>query len=126
MTRRGAGAACGSPGHVEFDFSGENSLSRQELLMRKSVQVLGGVSLLVAGYVLGATQMLSPASLFAQGDARKPASGVAISDEAKTKIKTASDALKAAMDALIDDNKYSSATKGVNCFAVMTGGGNAM
>lgn len=94
--------------------------------MRKSVQVLGGVSLLVAGYVLGATQMLSPASLFAQGDAKKAASGVAISDEAKTKIKAASDALKSAMDALIDDNKYNSATKGVNCFAVMTGGGNAM
>lgn len=94
--------------------------------MRTSVAVLGGAALLTFGYVLGSAQIFAPATLLAQGDQSKPTSGVEITDETKTKIKAASDALKAAMDALVDEGKYVSAIKGINTFAVLSGGINSI
>jgi hypothetical protein len=98
--------------------------------MRTSVTILGSVALLTAGYVAGASQLLSPAILVAQTDAAKtPAdakAGVTISEESKIKIKAASDALRLAMDSLVDEGKYLPATKGMNVFAILTGGVNAM
>ncbi|HTI51222.1 MAG TPA: hypothetical protein VL475_09730 [Planctomycetaceae bacterium] len=95
--------------------------------MRTSVTILGGAALLTLGYVLGASQMLSPSAALAQGDAAKAAaSGVEVSEETKIKIKAAATALKAAMDALVDEGKYTAATKGVNSFAVLTGGVHAI
>ncbi|MFN0053563.1 MAG: hypothetical protein ACKV0T_15395 [Planctomycetales bacterium] len=98
--------------------------------MRTSVTILGGVLLVAVGYGLGTFHVFSPSTLMAQGGGNRggdPQQGaVNLSDETKAKIKAASDALRAAMDALVDEGKYSSATKGVNAFAVLTGGGNAV
>jgi hypothetical protein len=97
--------------------------------MRTSFTVLWGVGLVALGYVLGASQIFSAAALFAQPGGAKPpgqAAGVEVSDEVKNRIKAAADSLKAAADALVDEGKYTSAIKGVNAFAVLTGGGNAL
>ncbi len=100
--------------------------------MRTSVTITSGVALLMLGYCLGASQLLSPAALFAQGNkAKAKAPGESadqgLSDETKTKIKAASDALKAAMDALDAEGRYKeSAIKGVNSFIVLSGGGNSL
>ncbi|MBS0263195.1 MAG: hypothetical protein JSS02_14720 [Planctomycetes bacterium] len=94
--------------------------------MRTSITITSGVALLLVGYFLGASQLLSPTSLFAQGAKAKPgdAGDTGLSDETKAKIKTAADALKAAWDALEAEGKLKeSATKGVNAFTVLTGGG---
>lgn len=98
--------------------------------MRTSVTILGSVALLTVGYVMGASQMLSPALLFAQTDAAKAAgdakAGVEVTEESKIKIKAAADALRLAMDSLIDEGKYVSATKGMNTFAILSGGSHAV
>ncbi|HEY3966832.1 MAG TPA: hypothetical protein VGM05_19875 [Planctomycetaceae bacterium] len=101
--------------------------------MRTSVTITSGVALLMFGYCLGASQLLSPAALFAQGGAKaKPKSGadaqdLGLTDETKAKIKAAADALKAAMEALEGESKIKeSATKGLNTFTVLTGGGSTL
>jgi hypothetical protein len=96
--------------------------------MPRSVTVFAGGALLLVGYLLGASQALHLGSLWAQGskgaDSKKPA--VEISDDAQAKIKVAADALKAAADALQNDSRYEPAIKGINTFAVLSGGGNAV
>jgi hypothetical protein len=98
--------------------------------MRKSVSFVGGFCLLAVGYVLGASQILSPVALFAQADRPENAAGAPdqpnISEETRAKIKTAADALKAAMDALTEEQQYSSATQGMNAFAILSGGNNSL
>ncbi len=101
--------------------------------MRTSVKITGCLALLLIGYVLGASQILSPQSLLAQADkkgaggkSKDPLAGQALSDDTKTKIKTAADALKAAMEALQSEQRYESAIKGVNAFAVLSGGGSSL
>lgn len=106
--------------------------------MRTSVAVAGGFLLLGIGYALGSSQILSPALVLAQGkgeakkDAKPKAGGDLsipqpdITEETRTKIKTAADALNAAMQALQDESKYTPAIKGVNSFGVLTGGGSAI
>lgn len=102
--------------------------------MRTSVKISGCVALLTIGYVLGASQVLSPAAL-AQGDKKSGGKGKTAADlgvpqgpseEARTKIKAAADALKSAMEALQAEQRYDSAIKGVNTFAVLSGGGNSV
>ena len=94
--------------------------------MRTSVKVVGGAALLMVGYALGASQVLSPGLLLAQGEGAKPAAGAKggteITEESKIKIKAAADALRQAMDSLIDEGKYVSATKGMNVSAILSGG----
>lgn len=98
--------------------------------MRTSITITSGVALLMFGYFLGASQLLSPASLFAQGAKAKPGADPSeggLSDETKSKIKAAADALKAASDALESEGKLKeSATKGVNTFTILTGGGSTL
>lgn len=97
--------------------------------MRKFVSVLSGLFLLAAGYILGASQILSPVALFAQADkeAKAPAANQPnITDETRAKIKAAADALKAAMEALAEEQQYNSATKGMNAFAILSGGNNSL
>jgi hypothetical protein len=98
--------------------------------MRTSVTILGGAALLAFGYVLGASHILSPAAALGQEEADKAAAaaatGVEVTEETKTKIKAAATALKVAMDALVDEGKYTAATKGVNCFGVLSGGVHAI
>ncbi len=98
--------------------------------MRTSAKITGGLALLTIGYALGASQILSPAALLAQGKGKSKGGGDAqaaqpLSDETKTKIKAAADALKAAMEALQSEGRYESAIKSVNAFAVLSGGGNS-
>jgi hypothetical protein len=97
--------------------------------MRTSLTVTSGVGLLLIGYIAGGSQVLSPAALLAQGGKGKARPGAdaqaapSLSDEAKTKIKAAADALKAAQEALEAENRFgTSATKGINAFTVLTGG----
>lgn len=105
--------------------------------MRTSITITGGLIVLTIGYALGASHVLSPSLVLAQAGGDKKygksksgsdaaAAAAAVSDEAKSKIKAAADALKAAMEALQAENRYDSAIKGVNTFAVLTGGGNSM
>jgi hypothetical protein len=102
--------------------------------MRTSLTVTGGVGLLLIGYIAGGSHLLSPAALLAQGGKGKAARPGAdsqaappLSDETKAKIKAAADALKAAQEALEAENHYgNSATKGINAFTVLTGGGSSM
>jgi hypothetical protein len=100
--------------------------------MRTTATLTGSLVLLTIGYALGASQILSPALLLAQagkGKAKAGADGSAaqpLTDESKTKIKAATDALKAAMESLQAENRYEdSAVKGINGFAVLTGGINS-
>jgi hypothetical protein len=101
--------------------------------MRTSVTITSGAALLLIGYILGASNVLSPAALFAQAAKAKTKSSAeataaaALSDETKTKIKAAADALKTAMDALQAENRYGdSATKGTNAFMILSGGGSSL
>lgn len=101
--------------------------------MRTSVTITSGAALLLVGYLLGASNILSPAALFAQAAKGKTkvgaeaAAATALSDETKTKIKAAADALKTAKDALEAEGRYAdSAIKGINSFTVLTGGGNSL
>ncbi|MGQ0635245.1 MAG: hypothetical protein ACT4QC_11590 [Planctomycetaceae bacterium] len=97
--------------------------------MRISFTVLGGLGLVAFGYALGALQVLSAAASYAQPAGAKAsgrASAVELTDETKNRIKAAADSLRAAADALVDEGKYTPATKGVNGFAVLTGGVNAL
>ena len=87
--------------------------------MRRAVPWVGGVGLLLVGYVLGSLQVLSPAALFAQGE---DGPKIDLSDDTQAKIRAAADALKAAGDALTNDQKYNPATKGVNAFSILSGG----
>jgi hypothetical protein len=102
----------------------------QEFVMT-SVKITGGLVLLAVGYCLGASQLLSPGMLLAQGKGKSKAADAQaiqpLTDETKTKIKTAAEALKAAMEALTAEGRYDeSAIKGVNSFTVLTGGGNSL
>ena len=102
--------------------------------MRTSWTIVSGVMLLVTGYFVGASGVLSPQSLFAQADsaakkaakASVPAVEINLTDDAKAKIQAAAAALNAAKDVLTQENLYNSATKGVNAYAILTGGCNSM
>jgi hypothetical protein len=100
--------------------------------MRTSATITGCFALLTIGYALGASQILSPGLLLAQagkGKSRPGAdsqAGQPLSDETKTKIKAAADALKTAMEALVAEGRYNPAIKGTNAFAVLTGGSDSM
>lgn len=103
--------------------------------MRTSWTIVSGVALLLTGYLLGASGVLSPQSLFAQADpaAKKPAATkgppaieLNLSDDARAKIQAAAAALNAAKEILVQENLYNSATKGVNAYAILTGGCNSL
>jgi hypothetical protein len=98
--------------------------------MRKSATIAGCFALLAIGYAIGASQVLSPGLLLAQGGKGKSRPGAdappPLSEETKTKIKAAADALRTAMEALITEGRYNSAIKGTNAFAVLTGSDNSL
>jgi hypothetical protein len=91
--------------------------------MRRVIPWLGGVGLLLVGYVAGSWQAFEPRSLWAQGAAD---TAPELSTEAQTKIRAAADALRSAADALINDQKLTPATKGLNTFAILSGGRNVI
>jgi hypothetical protein len=93
--------------------------------MRTGVTFAAALSLVIFGYVLGASQALAPAAVLAQADAKKaaePAGGP--SQETQDKLKSAANALKTAMDALQGEGLLNPATQGTNSFAVFSGGLN--
>jgi hypothetical protein len=91
--------------------------------MRRVIPWLGGVGLLLVGYLLGSWQVLAPQSLQAQGAADTTPD---LTTEAQTKIRAAADALRSASDALIDSQRFTPATKGLNTFAILSGGRNVI
>jgi len=100
--------------------------------MRTSAKMTGCVAFFAIAYVLGASQVLSPQSLLAQGKGKSKGGDNSqalqpMADDTKTKIKAAADALKAAMEALVAEGRYpDSAIKGTNTFTVLAGGGNSL
>jgi len=74
--------------------------------------------LIGVGYLLGSVDALKLSRLFAQEDP--------VSEEGAKKIQTAYDALRAAMDSLKQENRYNPATKGLNSYAILAGGVDAV
>jgi hypothetical protein len=101
--------------------------------MRTTATITGSLVLLTIGYALGASHIFSPAILLAQGGRGKgktqsdAAAAQPLTEESKTKIKAATDALKAAMESLQTEGRFEeSAVKGVNAFGVLTGGNSSL
>lgn len=102
--------------------------------MRNFFHAAVAVGLVGLGYLLGASGLLSPESLRAQavpaeaGAEAKPEIPhlAGISDETRDKVKSANDAVKAAITALQDDNRYVPVTNTVNSFAATVGGINVL
>src|SRR5260370_1941764 len=100
--------------------------------MRTTATLTGSLVLVTIGYALGASQIFSPGMLLAQASRGKGKSGAdasaaqPLTEESKTKIKAAADALKAAMESLQAEGRFQEqAVKGINAFAVLTGGNKA-
>lgn len=91
--------------------------------MRAFVTVLTGGCLVALGYVLGASQFLSP-SAQAQAVPAQQETESGFSEETDQKITNALRAVKSAMDALIEEKHYVPAITGLNTFAVTSGGGD--
>jgi hypothetical protein len=101
--------------------------------MRTTATLTGSLVLLTIGYALGASQILSPGMLLAQAGRGKGKTGAdasaaqPLTEESKTKIKAAADALKAAMESLQAESRFGEpAVKGINAFAVLTGGNSSL
>ncbi len=80
------------------------------------------VGLLALGYGLGSSGVLAPTALRAQKDQKEEDEG--LRKETQEKIKDAHAALVRAMAALQEDQLYTPVMKGVNAFAVLSGGAN--
>ena len=78
------------------------------------------LGLVAAGYLLGATGLLVPAS------ARAQPSAPAATDETIAKVKAAHEALTTAAQALQGEGLYTPATTTMNVLAVASGGTNAI
>ena len=85
---------------------------------------LGGLALVGVGYLLGSVRVFDPQVTLAQGAAAQPK--VELLDETQQKLRAAADALRAAADSLTNEQKYQSATKGLNVFAILSGGRNVI
>lgn len=95
--------------------------------MRTVVLTLTRVGLLGVGYLLGTTSSGRNLAWAQDAAPAAPAAGATdLSDDAKAKIKAASEALKSAMEALQAEGKYTTATKGMNAFLILSGGGNSV
>lgn len=86
--------------------------------------LVGGV-LLALGYALGTLNVFALPFAGAQDEPVQPAES-ALSEEAKTKVKAANEALLSAMTTLQAEQLYNPAIKGINAFAVTVGGIDAI
>lgn len=86
--------------------------------LTRGVVMLG---LLAFGYVLGANHVLHLASVQAQNEEE-----LKISDETRKKIQAANESLKSAGDDLKEADLDKPAIKGLNSFAILVGGVNAI
>jgi hypothetical protein len=100
--------------------------------MRRLLTCLAAFGLVGVGYLMGAAGLPSPSLLLAQADkkAEQPGEGApditGPSEEAQAKIKAADEALKAALEILVQEDLYVAATTGINSLAVTAGGVNAV
>jgi hypothetical protein len=97
------------------------SRDAESIVVRRAVQwvVMGAV--LAVGYVWGRYDAVpSVPTLMAQDAEAGP------SDETQQKIRTAHEALKTAMEALKGESLYNPATSGMNVYAVLSGGVDAV
>jgi hypothetical protein len=98
--------------------------------MRNVMQAGAALSLVAIGYILGVTGFANPGVLRAQEAEAEPAPGdtpaMGPSKEAQDQIRAAFEALSAAMQSLEQEKLYVPATRGVNSFAVIAGGINAI
>lgn len=88
--------------------------------MSRLNQVVIGLLLIAVGYVLGTSQSFQSTTLLAQQKSGTP------TEETEDKIKNAMKLLSGAQSALEEESFMTTATKGVNAFAVSCGGVNAM
>uniref|UniRef100_A0A7C2K1D7 Uncharacterized protein n=1 Tax=Schlesneria paludicola TaxID=360056 RepID=A0A7C2K1D7_9PLAN len=88
--------------------------------MRWTVRLLALLAVLACGYALGRLDASFVSTLSAQEDVAGP------SEETARKILAANDALKAAMEGLKNESRYNPATKGMNVYAVLAGGIDAL
>ena len=97
--------------------------------MRKCSQWIAALGLVGMGYVLGVTGIPGAVAVWAQDEKEAPAATAqpgASSEEAQKKITAAFEALQAARETLEAESLYTSATKTVNAFGVLSGGMNAV
>ena len=87
--------------------------------MRVFLRAMCGLGLVALGYCLGAQGVLSSPALIAQEEEK-------LSKETEGKVQEAIESMRAARDALVQDNRYTAATTGLNVFAISVGGVNAM
>ncbi|MCH9653647.1 MAG: hypothetical protein K0U86_17895 [Planctomycetes bacterium] len=88
--------------------------------MSRLNQVVIGLLLITVGYVLGASQSFQSTTLLAQQKSGTP------TEETEDKIKGAVKQMLESQLALEEENFMTTATKGLNSFAVSCGGVNAM
>jgi hypothetical protein len=88
-------------------------------IMGRGRQLIAMAMLIGLGYLLGNLNVLRIPIAFAQ-DETGP------SEDATKKIQAAYDALRGAMDTLKQEGFYQSATKGLNSYAVLAGGVDAL
>lgn len=88
--------------------------------MRWTVRVCAALAVLALGYGLGRLDSGRPGMLDAQDAVTGP------TEETARKIQIASDALKAALEGLKNESLYNPATKGMNVYAVLNGGIDAI
>jgi hypothetical protein len=88
--------------------------------MKPFSRCLLGLGLLAAGYLLGASGLLTP------GVVRAQPSAPAATEETVAKLKAVHEAMTVATQALQGEGLYTPATNTLNAFAVASGGVNAM
>jgi hypothetical protein len=90
--------------------------------MRTTIRWCGAIGLLVGGYALGASGILSPVAVQAQPAAEE----LELTEATLEKYKTAYNALQATGQALQEEGRYVPAIQGVNAFAITAGGVDAV
>lgn len=90
--------------------------------MRSFGKIAVVLALIAFGYALGVSSVLSPRPLGAQGAAESGGP----SEESRKKLQEAFAALKAAGEALEQENLYVAATTNLNVFAITSGGLHAV
>jgi hypothetical protein len=94
--------------------------------MRTTIRWCVAIGLLICGYALGASGLLSPVAVQAQPAVDEAAEGLDLTEPTLEKYKAAFNALQAAGQALQEEQVYVPAIDGVNAFAITVGGVNAI
>ncbi len=91
------------------------------------VKIALGCLLVGVGYVLGSTPILRPAGLLAQDEkAEKTPAIPGLTEETVNIIKEAAAKLEEARKRLETENRWNTATQGMNAFAILSGGNDSI